>query len=96
MTHIRIRYSQFDLDSLSEFLKEKYDLPLPVQIQFFRNGLNDVYKVTDADENVFYFRVSLSGVHTTADIEEEISVILKCWKEKPCNLGYFSDKQKLK
>ncbi len=81
MMDINVRYSQFDLMSLSEILSEQYEVPLPLRCQFYRNGLNDIYKVTDSAENVFYLRISLSGVHTLAEIEEEIAVILRCRKE---------------
>lgn len=96
MNSVKIRYSQFDLSSLAEHLAEIYDLPTPLRCFFFRNGLNDLYKVTDAAENVYYLRISLSGVHTTAELEEEIAVILCCRSKKrnvvepvPCRDGNY-------
>ena len=78
MYKIKTRYSQFDLISLSETLAEIYELSAPLKCQFYRNGLNDTYKITDANGDIYYLRISLTEVHTTTDIEEEIAVILCC------------------
>ena len=78
MNVMKVRYSQFDLSALAEHLSEIYPLPEPLHCQFFRNGLNDVYKVNDNAGNNYFFRISLAGVHTTAEIEEEIRFILSC------------------
>ncbi len=78
MSSVNIRYSQFDLSSLVELLVKKYDLPEPLRCRFYKNGLNDVYKVTDNNGNGYFLRISLAGVHTTAEIDEEIAIILSC------------------
>ncbi len=77
MNSFKIRYSQFDTADLAGRLSEIYDLPSPVRCQFFKNGLNDMYKIT-AGQDVYFLRVSMSIVHNLAEIEDEIAVILRC------------------
>ncbi len=78
MNFMKVRYSQFDLSSLVKYLSEIYSLPEPLHCHFFRNGLNDVYKVTDNTGSNYFLRVSLAGVHTISEIEEEIEWIIAC------------------
>lgn len=74
MEAVKVNYSQFMPDALIEVLKMKYDLPAESECIFFKNGLNDLYKITSA-QGTFFLRVSLCGEHTTEQIKEEIEFI---------------------
>lgn len=71
---IKIRYSQFDTDSIVEFLVQQYNLKEPVTSRFYDYGMNDIY-IINAGDDVFYLRISLAGVHSERDYEQEIEVI---------------------
>lgn len=70
----KTNYSQFETSSLLELLNMKYDLPENSECILFKNGLNDLYKII-SDTQTYYLRVSLCGVYTKKQIEEEISFI---------------------
>jgi Ser/Thr protein kinase RdoA (MazF antagonist) len=73
-TYFKVRYSQLDTAALNSVLIKRYNLEEPVSCRLFKNGLNDVYKIKTAKE-VYYLRISLTGVHGQRDYEEEISII---------------------
>ncbi len=75
MSSIKVNYSQFSPVSLLEELRHHYDLPTDSSCIFFKSGLNDIYKIT-AQNTTYFLRVSLFGVYTTMQIEEEIQFIL--------------------
>lgn len=70
----KTNYSQFETSSLLELLKQKYDLPEKSECILFKNGLNDLYKII-SDAHTYFLRISLCGVYTKKQIEEEISFI---------------------
>lgn len=71
---IKIRYSQFETDSIKDFLVDQYNLKEPVTCRFYDYGMNDIY-IINARDDVFYLRISLAGVHSERDYEQEIEVI---------------------
>lgn len=71
---IKIRYSQFETDSIKDFLVDQYNLKEPVTCRFYDYGMNDIY-IINAEDDVFYLRISLAGVHSERDYEQEIEVI---------------------
>ncbi len=72
---IQIRYSLFDTTALAARLAQLYGFST-VTCRFFKNGLNDVY-ILQADGKTCYCRVSLAGVHSHAEIVEEIQFVLR-------------------
>lgn len=75
MSNIKPRYSQFEPNSLLDELRQRYDLPDDASCVFYRNGLNDIYKLT-SERGEYYLRISQHGVHSTSEIIEEINLIL--------------------
>lgn len=71
---IKIRYSQFETDSIKDFLVDQYNLKEPVTCRFYDYGMNDIY-IINAGDDVFYLRISLAGVHSERDYKQEIEII---------------------
>ena len=75
MSELKINYSQFSPEYLLNILRIKYHLPINSKCIFYKQGLNDIYKIITPNEN-YFLRISLCGVHKTCEIEEEINLIL--------------------
>ncbi|MDF2686343.1 MAG: aminoglycoside phosphotransferase [Clostridia bacterium] len=73
-THFPVRYSQLNHEALKNELINRYELREPVSCQLFRNGMNDVY-IVKTEQEVYFLRISLTGVHEYQDYEEETSII---------------------
>lgn len=71
---LKIRYSQFDSDSIKEFIVNQYDLKEPITCRFYDYGMNDIY-IIHSRNDVYYLRISLANMHTEWDYEQEIHII---------------------
>jgi len=69
-----VRYSQLRSDALLNELKRRYSYIKPISCQLFKTGMNDVY-VVKAEQNTYYLRISLTGMHERHDYEEELFII---------------------
>ena len=90
MDTIKINYSRFSPVSLLDELYRHYDLPSDSSCIFFESGLNDIYKIT-AVNDTYYLRVSLCGVYSTKQINEEIEYRCTACKSVVCGQQYPSD-----
>ena len=73
-THFPVRYSQLNQEALKNELNNRYELKEPISCRLFRNGMNDVY-IVKAEQEVYFLRISLTGLHEYQDYEEETSII---------------------
>ena len=74
MNEIKVRYSQFDPDWLQKELVSRYNFREPVKCRLFVSGINDIY-IVNAEDKVYYLRISQTGMHNRSDYEEEIEII---------------------
>lgn len=78
-TTIKVRYSQFDTESLIENLLVHYNLKEPVTCRFYDYGMNDIYTI-NAGDVIYYLRISLTGMHDLVDYEQEVQIINEFYK----------------
>lgn len=69
-----VRYSQLNPAALKNELTKRYELEEPMSCRVFNSGVNDIY-IIKVGKEVFYLRVSLTGIYERRDYEEEIFII---------------------
>lgn len=70
----KIRYSQFDAEDIRKELLERYGMEMPVECRLFDYGMNDIYRIKTKKET-YFLRISLAGLHTKKDYEEEMHIL---------------------
>ena len=74
--YFQVRYSQVNEDILLNELKIRYKPINPTCCKLYKNGMNDIYIVRTADQQIYFLRISLANMHDQRDYEEEISIII--------------------
>lgn len=77
---LKVRYSQFDTESIKENLLVHYNLKGPVTCRFYDYGMNDIYIINAGDE-IYYLRISLTGMHHQNDYEQEVQIINELYEQ---------------
>ncbi len=73
-TFFPVRSSQLSPVALKNELVKRYDFEESLSCSFFDSGMNDIYKVKVGQE-VYYLRISQTGMHEQIDYEEEVYII---------------------
>lgn len=72
--YFQVRYSQLSQENLLDELNKRYEFNELTSCVLFKTGMNDIY-IVKADQEVYFLRISLTGMHEQRDYEEEISIV---------------------
>jgi Ser/Thr protein kinase RdoA (MazF antagonist) len=78
--YLPVHTTVLDCQALLERVLTRYPLSSPLTCRLFSNGLNDVYVVNNGAATCF-LRVSKSGWRSRQDIEEEIDLVSRLYRQ---------------